>query len=360
MSINSGGSVFANQPIPPLQFSTETLAEDQLLVYSETLQAFTNETRPSVTTVTSLGGGESIFASKVDNDLQFKSLIPGANVTFDPITGNSITINADPSNAITGVNLDPGTSSNAQVFKQKVGYDLQFRTIKVDPGAKHLAITQDADYVFISTQGEINTATSSGTGPAADITYGKSAENLNFRGILGGQQISAVDSGTDVLISTDFGFNGTLDQYKLLQANPTGDIIVVPDGNVGAVLRSLGTSNGVEWSDQSFSVSKTMKIEFDGTGNLQTVDSSSIPADFTSVTVVGNQISVAHTLGTWPKSISYFGWDSTIMKWKYREPTGIYQVMLPTGNETTEFEINVVAAITGSNISGYAYVNMVF
>jgi hypothetical protein len=48
------------------------------------------------------------------------------------------------------------------------------------------------------------------------------------------------------------------------------------------------------------------------------------------------------------------------MKWKYREPTGIYQVMLPTGNETTEFEINVVAAITGSNISGYAYVNMVF
>ena len=359
MAINSAGSVFANQPIPTFKFSTETLAEDQLLVYNETEQAFINETRASVTTVTSLGGGESIFASKVDNDLQFKSLIPGANVTFDPITGDSITINADPSNAIIGVNLDPGANSNAQVFKQKVGYDLQFRTIKVDPGAKHLTITQDADYVFIKTQGEINTATSSGTGPAADITYGKSAENLNFRGILGGQQISAVDSGTDVLISTDFGFNGTLDQYKLLQANPTGDVIIVPDGNAGAVLRSLGTSNGVEWSDQSFSVSKTIRIEFDGTGNLQTVDPASIPPEFIC-TVIGNKITISHTLGTWPKSISYFGWDSTIMQWKYREPTGIYQVMLPSGMENVQFEINVVAAVTGSNINGTAYVNMVF
>ena len=358
MSINSGGSVFANQPIPALQFSTETLAEDQLLVYSETLQAFTNETRPSVTTATNLGSGEPIFAGKVDNDLQFKSLLAGTNVTLD-VTSTNITINADPSNAITGVNLDPGANSNAQVFKQKVGFDLQFRTIKVDPGAKHLAITQDADYVFISTQGEINTATSSGTGPAADITYGKSAENLNFRGILGGQQISAVDSGADVLISTDFGFNGTLDQYKLLQANPTGDVIVVPDGNAGEVLRSLGASNGVEWSDQSFSVSKTMKIEFDGTGNLQTVDPASVPSEFTT-TIEGNKLTVAHTLGTWPKSISYFGWDSTIMEWKYRLPTGTYQVMLPTGNETTKFEINVVAAVTGSNINGTAYVNMVF
>jgi len=359
MSINSGGSVFANQPIPPLQFSTETLAEDQVLVYSETLQAFTNEIRPSVTTATSLGGGESILAGKVDNDLQFKSLLPGTNVTLD-VTSTDITINADPSNAITGVNLDPGSNSNAQVFKQKVGFDLEFRTIKVGSTAKHLTISQDADYVFINTQGEINTATSSGTGPAADITYGKSAENLNFRGILGGQQISAVDSGADVLISTDFGFNGTLDQYKLLQANPTGDVIVVPDGNAGEVLRSLGASNGVEWSDQSFSVSKTLTIEFDGSGALQSVVSSSIPSDFTSVTVVGNQISVTHTLGTWPKSVTYFGWDSTINKWKYRQPTGTYQVMLPTGAATTQFEINVVAAVTGSNINGTAYVNMVF
>ena len=128
MSINSGGSVFANQPIPPLQFSTETLADDQLLVYSETLQAFTNETRGSVTTVTSLGGGESIFAGKVDNDLQFKSLLAGANITLTD-NGSSIEIACDPNNLITGVNLGTGVG---EVFKQKVGFDLQFRTIKLD------------------------------------------------------------------------------------------------------------------------------------------------------------------------------------------------------------------------------------
>ena len=358
MSINSGGSVFANQPIPPLQFSTETLAEDQLLVYSETLQAFTNETRPSVTTVTSLGGGESIFASKVDNDLQFKSLIPGANVTLD-VTSTDITINADPSNAITGVNLDPGTSSNAQVFKQKVGYDLQFRTIKVDPGAKHLTISQDADFVFFKPVAEINTAISVGTGGAITVVSGKTGEALEFKGIIGGQQISVVDMTTNVEVKTNFGFNGSLDQYKLLQANPTGDIVVVPDGTTGQFLRSLGPSNGVEWSSQDVSISKTIKIEFDGSGNLSLIDPASIPPDFTCM-VVGNKITISHTLGTWPKSISYFGWDATINEWKYRHPTGTYQVMLPSGMENVQFEINVVAAVTGSNVSGYAYVNMVF
>ena len=355
MAINSAGSVFANQPIPALQFSTETLAEDQLLVYSETLQAFTNETRPSVTTVTSLGGGESIFANKVDNDLQFKSLIPGANVTFDPITGSSITINADPSNSIIGVNLGSGY----EVFKQKVGYDLQFRTLKIDSGAKHLTISQDADYVLLKPIAEINTAISVGTGGAITVVHGKTNEALEFKGILGGQQISVVDMTTNVEVRTNFGFNGSLDQYKLLQANPTGDIVVVPDGAAGQFLRSLGPSNGVEWSSQDVSISKTMKIEFDGTGNLDLIDPTTIPSDFSTV-VVGNQITVTHTLGTWPKSITYFGWDATINEWKYRQPTGTYQVMLPNGKETTEFEISVVAAVTGSNVNGYAYVNMVF
>ena len=359
MAINSAGSVFANQPIPTFKFSTETLAEDQLLVYNDTEQAFINETRASVTTVTSLGGGESIFASKVDNDLQFKSLIPGANVTFDPITGDSITINADPSNSIIGVNLDDGSGSDAQVFKQKVGYDLQFRTIKVDPGAKHLTISQDADFVFFKPVAEINTAISVGTGGAITVVSGKTGEALEFKGIIGGQQISVVDMTTNVEVKTNFGFNGSLDQYKLLQANPTGDIVVVPDGTAGQFLRSLGPSNGVEWSSQDVSISKTIKIEFDGSGNLSLVDPASIPPDFICM-VVGNKITISHTLGTWPKSVTYFGWDATINAWKYRQPTGTYQVMLPSGMENVQFEINVVAAVTGSNVSGYAYVNMVF
>ena len=76
--------------------------------------------------------------------------------------------------------------------------------------------------------------------------------------------------------------------------------------------------------------------------------------------VAGNKITISHTLGTWPKSVSYFGWDSTISAWKYREPTGTYQVTIPMGMSTTQFEINVIAAVAGSNINGQAYVNMVF
>jgi hypothetical protein len=355
MSINSAGSVFANQPIPAFKITSAELVDDQLLVYNTTEQAFVNTIRGSITTLTSIGGGTSLVAPKVDNDLQIKSLKEGTGITLTD-DGTSITIDSDPSNVITGSNLGAGGSDRGPPFAGKVGFDLQFRTLRVVAG--HITVGFDANNILIATQSEINTSSSVGTGSAASVVYGKTGENLEFRGILGGQQISAVNSGTDVLVSTDFGFTGA-DEYKLVQVDTTGEITVVPDGAAGEVLHSNGPGAGVYWSDQSLSISKTIRIEFDGTGNLSLVDPASKPAEFICM-VSGNKITISHTLGTWPKSISYFGWDSTIAAWKYREPTGTYQVMLPSGMETVQFEINVIAAVAGSNVSGQAYVNMVF
>ena len=356
MSINSAGSVFANQPIPAFKITSAELVDDQLLVYDTTEQAFVNTIRGSITTLTSLGGGTSLVAPKVDNDLQIKSLKEGTGITLTD-DGTSITIDSDPSNVITGSNLGAGGSDRGPPFAGKVGFDLQFRTLRVVGG--HITVGFDANNILIATQSEINTSSSVGTGSAASVVYGKTGENLEFRGILGGQQISAANLGTDVLVSTDFGFTMPVDQYKLVQIDNAGEIIAAPEGAAGEVLHSNGPGAGVYWSDQSLSISKTIRIEFDGTGNLSLVDPASKPPEFICM-VSGNKITISHTLGTWPKSISYFGWDSTISQWKYREPTGTYQVMLPSGMENVQFEINVIAAVAGSNVSGQAYVNMVF
>jgi len=356
MSINSAGSVFANQPIPAFKITSAELVDDQVLVYDTIEQAFINSTRGSVTSLTSLGGGISLVAPKVDNDLQIKSLKEGTGITLTD-DGTSITIDSDPSNVITGSNLGAGGSDRGPPFAGKVGFDLQFRTLRVVAG--HITVGFDANNILIATQSEINTSSSVGTGSAASVVYGKTVEDLEFRGILGGQQITAVNSGTDVLVSTDFGFTGA-DQYKLVQVDTTGEITVVPDGAAGEVLRSNGPGAGVYWSNTSYGVSQTIKVLFAGDGSLDSVDSASVPAEFTSAIVVGNKITITHTIGTWPKSISYFGWDSTISQWKYREPTGTYQVMLPMGNETTQFEVNIIASVAGSNVNGQAYVNMVF
>jgi len=49
---------------------------------------------PEATTVVNLGGGEGLFSSKNDAELQFKSLVAGSNVSLSS-TANELTVNVD-------------------------------------------------------------------------------------------------------------------------------------------------------------------------------------------------------------------------------------------------------------------------
>ena len=81
-----------------------------------------------VNTASNLGAGNGVFAQKVGADLQFKSLVAGTNISLVP-TGNDITISATG-----GGSGEANTASNvgtgAGVFKQKTGVDLELRKIK--------------------------------------------------------------------------------------------------------------------------------------------------------------------------------------------------------------------------------------
>jgi len=76
---------------------------------------------------TSLGTGEPVFAQKNGDDLEFKTLKEGTNITLSS-DSDEITINStDTGEANTASNEGSGIGA---VFKQKTGYNLEFRNIK--------------------------------------------------------------------------------------------------------------------------------------------------------------------------------------------------------------------------------------
>lgn len=98
-------------------------------------------------TGSNLGIGQGVFAAKVAADLRFKSLVAGTNVTLSA-DGNSITINATGGSGEvnTASNLGPGDG----IFASKVGADLRFKTLI--PGA-NVTFDNEANTITINAAG---------------------------------------------------------------------------------------------------------------------------------------------------------------------------------------------------------------
>jgi hypothetical protein len=161
---------------------------------------------------TSTVGAVGLFAQKVGVDLQFKSLVSGtpSDIVLTSSAGN-ITISYVGSGGgggevNDGVNLGAGN----QVFAGKTGVDLLFRTLTA--GA-NVTLTQGADTIQIDatgggTGGEVNTASNIGTG-AGQVFAQKNGVDLQFRTLKAGTDISISTSGNEVTIASTGGGGGT-------------------------------------------------------------------------------------------------------------------------------------------------------
>ena len=88
-------------------------------------------------TASNLGTGQGIFAQKVGDDLQFKSLIGGTNVTLTA-DANNITVTA--SNDTTALNIGTGSG----LFTSKSGDNLQFKSI-IANAASGISVTSNTN-----------------------------------------------------------------------------------------------------------------------------------------------------------------------------------------------------------------------
>jgi hypothetical protein len=102
------------------------------------------------------------------------------------------------------------------------------------------------------------------------------------------------------------------------------------------------------------------RVNYDGSGDVNTT--ANLPNGW-SRTISGNVITITHTHGSAPRVITYLGYDSSTQEFKYRYPTGAYEMTVPevsSTTSTTQFKIQVNSSVTGSDTSGYALANVIF
>jgi hypothetical protein len=211
-----------------------------------------------ITTASNLGTGIGIYSQKVGSDLRFKSLIAGPNII---LSGNSTTIiiSGSPSGEI---NTASNVGNGVNLFKNKNGFDLEFRTLSGTPnqitvisGSSliRLALPQDINIQSVPNFGAISLGIiSSGT----HTEYGSNGVTINGTNF----QITAPDS--NILLSTGSLSGITLDAgngiTRITSIAGVGNrmVIVNPDGvlssttintnnNIGTITGGTNLGNGI-------------------------------------------------------------------------------------------------------------------
>ena len=358
MAVFACSSTITNQTVPSISISPD-VTSGQTLTWDANLQVFVNAditvngSTPFSGIRSGTGGapepGEvSLDGGRVNGDdstFVLKTLKPGGNLNLVD-NGTSITIELANSGGYlnTGSNLGGGV----EIYKNTSSNQLNFRTISV---TGDIQLVQNTDTITFSTTAEANTGSSLGTG--TPIFAGKVGTDLQFNSIaVDGQLTIGLSNGT-ITIGADFGIDQT-NEGEILIGDSNGNLVPLTGGQSGQYLY-YGT-NGPEWAG-NVGTNRTFRITFEQDGSLENYHD--VPSDIT-VSRIGNTLTVQHSFNTWPKVVTYFGYDSINNQFKYRQPTGNYQVLLDGNNPTSEFDIQVNSAVAGADVNGYAYVNLVF
>ncbi|WP_374248065.1 phage tail protein [Thermomonas sp.] len=157
-------------------------------------QAWVNTQGFAVTAGNLGAGGGQLFSTKAGSTLQFRSIKAGSNVTVSQ-TGTEITIAAANGVDNTASNLGAGAG---QVYAAKSGADLQFRSLKA---GSNVTVSQTGTEITIAaTNGVDNTASNLGAG-AGQVYADKVGADLRFRSIKAGSNVTVSQAGNEITIA---------------------------------------------------------------------------------------------------------------------------------------------------------------
>jgi len=346
MAILSHRNVITQQPSPIFKISSP--ADNHLLQYDATSEAFVNSSHVEVTTAANLGSGDGIFASKVSDNIQLKSLVGGTFISL-VADANTITVNSDISSlAASGVSLGSG----AAVYKSTSNGVLSLRSLTF-AGVLSASVTDTE--IQISSSSEANTGTNMGTSPDGYSMYnGMSGTALAFKRLNGGTNINLVSGTNNLTVDLNCSFTAST-AGQLVQTDSSSVLTALAIGDANAGLTTDGTS--AAWSAGAMAQAYQFRINYSGSGDVSTTDN--MPSGW-SRTISGNVITITHTHGSAPRVVTYLGYDASTQEFKYRYPTGAYEMTIPSGTSTTQFKIQVNSSVTGSDTSGYALANVIF
>ncbi len=166
-----------------------------------------------VNTASNVGAGDGVFKQKTGVDLEFKSLIGGTNVT---ITNNANDLTIDATGGSGEVNTASNVGTGEDVFKQKVGVDLEFKTltaganITLTPGVSDLTITS-------TDTGEDNTASNVGAGDG--VFKQKTGVDLEFKTLIGGTNVTITNNTNNLTIDASGGGGSYFKDSVIITSN---------------------------------------------------------------------------------------------------------------------------------------------
>lgn len=309
MPIYAQSSTLRTLLIPLVDIDQTTIANEDLLQYNSTTGKFENKPLSSggaavITTASNVGTGATVFKQKTLQNLEFKSIIAGAGVTLTD-NGDDITVDVSAV-AINGSNVGTGE----EVFKTKNGNTLEFRKLQISGAGQHFDMATVGDTIEFRNTAEVNTA--SNVGLANGVFAQKVGQDLQFKSIVGGNNVSVTNDANTVII---------------------------------AATATAETATSFQFT-----------VAFDGNGNLQSI--SDLPAGWTSA-VVGNKATITHTENKMVKNITYWGKDATL-GWQLRFPNAGFQATVPVGSENSKFIVDLNASVAGADTSSTAKINVIF
>jgi hypothetical protein len=352
---------------PTPVFSLSSLADGDILKWNATAQSFENTAElPSqyLTTASNQGAGAGVFKQKTVNDLEFKTLVAGSDITITAGT-NDLTIATTALNNIqSGQNLGGGQGPFAQVSTTT----MQFKELL---GTAPITVTSSANALTFSTTAEANTISSMGAGGDGETLVGtKAGTDIPFRRIKAGQNITLTSEVNDVEVSLKPAMGGTGHYGTMLQAGDDGTLEALApastfnfsQGISGTTthyrtLQTTGSNGTLQWSSIPGAMIAQFRIDFTSTGDFST--GTFLPSGW-SYDNVGNVCTVTHTTGVMPKFISYLGHKTGDNSFHYRNPTGAYEIVVKRSDIQNKFSFTVTAGIAGSENSGYALVQVMF
>lgn len=169
-NVGTGEGVFKQKVAEDLEFKSLVAGTNVSLISDVDTITISSTDTGEVNTASNVGGGSGLFKQKTGVDLEFKTLIAGTNISFvDGPLLDTITINATGGGS-GEVNTASNVGTGEGLFKQKVGTDLQFKSITA---GENVSIVSGTDSVTISAQPTVTT-----------LTLANNASNQNVTGFI--------------------------------------------------------------------------------------------------------------------------------------------------------------------------------
>ena len=180
------------------------------------------------TSAANIGTGTGVFKQQVEDELIFRSIKAGTGilVTTD---GNDITVSSTaPTDQTSAANIGTGTG----VFKQEIGNELIFRSIKAGTG---ILVTTDGNDITVSSTAAFTDQTSAANiGTGTGVFKQQIGNELIFRSIKAGEGVEISSDGNDITVSSSSGQlmeSGTATTVDVAFTNVTWTDILAPTIN---------------------------------------------------------------------------------------------------------------------------------